>query len=298
MTRTWWFAASAILAGLMLADMLGCGRTGDYSAPYITEAGKHEARKFREAAARGATTGVAAAASTSTGWATLKGQFRLAGGAPSLAPISTGGKDSQTCGNQVPDTSLIVDSGNQGIANIVVYARRVSRIHESGQQPSPEPALFDQKGCLFLARVVPVHVGQTVLIKNSDPVAHNTSIQPPLDTGANPLLPANSDTKYTFKRPQNLPVPITCSIHPWMKAFMLPRNDLYMAVSGADGAFEIANLPAGEEIEFQVWHERAPSVAASGSAVKINNGRFKLKLDADQPRDLGAIELPATAFGG
>ena len=100
----------------------------------------------------------------------------------------------------MPDLSLIVDSGNQGIANVVVFARRVSRVHESGQQPPSEPALFDQKGCLFLAGLVPVQVGQTVLIKNSDPVAHNPAISPPLDAGANPLLPANSDTQFKFNR--------------------------------------------------------------------------------------------------
>jgi hypothetical protein len=293
MTRNWWLAASAVLAGVMLADMLGCGRTSDFSYPRPDVAA---ALEFREATSTGAA--AAAPVSTATGWATLKGQFRLAGSPPSFAPIGTGGKDSQVCGNQVPDNSLIVDSGNQGIANVVVYARKVSRVHESGQQPPQEPALFDQKGCLFLARVVPVQVGQTVLIKNSDPVAHNTAIQPPLDAGANPLLPANSDTNYKFSRPQNLPVPVTCSIHPWMKAFMLPRNDPYMAVSGADGSFEIGNLPAGEEIEFQVWHERAPNVAAGTADVRIANGRFKIKLDADQTRDLGAIEVPGTAFGG
>ena len=42
-----------------------------------------------------------------------------------------------------------------------------------------------------------------------------------------------------------------------MKAYMLPRENGYFAVSADDGSFEIANLPAGEELEIQVWHESA-----------------------------------------
>jgi hypothetical protein len=96
------------------------------------------------------------------------------------------------------------------------------------------------------------------------------------------------------------PVPVSCSIHPWMKAYMLPRKDKYFAVTGPDGSFEIANLPAGEEVEIQVWHERA--AGANGALVLpnkelkwSNKGRFKVKLDADQTKDL-ALDVPATAF--
>ena len=40
-----------------------------------------------------------------------------------------------------------------------------------------------------------------------------------------------------------------------MTAYMLPRKNGYFAVTDADGTFEIANVPAGEQLEFQVWHE-------------------------------------------
>ena len=54
-----------------------------------------------------------------------------------------------------------------------------------------------------------------------------------------------------------LPVSVTCNIHPWMKAYAVFREDGYVAVSSGDGTFEIPDLPAGEPLEFQVWHERA-----------------------------------------
>ena len=90
------------------------------------------------------------------------------------------------------------------------------------------------------------------------------------------------------------PQAATCSIHPWMKAYIIARDDPYFAVTGADGSFEIKNLPAGEDVEFQVWHEGAP--AGLEAKAGWGKGRFKLKLPADGEQDLGTIEVPATAF--
>jgi hypothetical protein len=85
---------------------------------------------------------------------------------------------------------------------------------------------------------------------------------------------------------------------------MVPRKDSYVAVTKPDGSFEIANLPAGEVLEFQVWHESA-SGSNHGLAVQSdetkelkwdNKGRFKIKLEPDQTQELN-ITVPASAFG-
>ena len=55
---------------------------------------------------------------------------------------------------------------------------------------------------------------------------------------------------------ERLPGLVDCNIHPWMKGYLLVRDNPYMAVTGNDGSFLIANLPAGEW-EFQAWHERS-----------------------------------------
>jgi hypothetical protein len=51
------------------------------------------------------------------------------------------------------------------------------------------------------------------------------------------------------------PIPVSCVDRPWMKAYVLVRNNPYFAVTAADGTFEIKNLPAGKR-KFRVWHER------------------------------------------
>jgi hypothetical protein len=79
-----------------------------------------------------------------------------------------------------------------------------------------------------------------------------------------------------------------------MKSYMFARDDAYVAVSAADGTFEIANLPAGEEIEMRVWHEAAPSGLEAKS--DWGKGRFSVTIEADGSEDLGTIEVPVTAF--
>jgi hypothetical protein len=105
---------------------------------------------------------------------------------------------------------------------------------------------------------------------------------------------------YTPIKEEALPAAVSCSIHPWMRGYLLPREDKYFAVTKSDGSFEIPNLPAGEEVELQVWHERG--AGPSGALVLprddlkwTKRGRFKVKLEPDQTTDL-ALEVPAAAL--
>lgn len=231
-------------------------------------------------------------------WATLKGRFVYDGTPPAAKFFDTAGKDAAVCGKQkIPDESLVVDAASKGIANVAVFARKTSRTHESAKEATKQEIPFDQKDCIFLSHVLGVQVGQTLLLKNSDPIGHNTNITTQADTSINPLLPPAGEVKHVFRRPQLVPIPVTCNIHPWMKAYILPRGDSYFAVSGKDGSFEIANLPAGEDIEFQVWHERAAGPQGSLLAKKEwAKGRFKLKLTPGETKDLGTIAVGARAF--
>jgi hypothetical protein len=98
---------------------------------------------------------------------------------------------------------------------------------------------------------------------------------------------------------------VSCNIHPWMKAYMWFRKDGYFKVTDSKGEFEIENLPAGEVIEFQVWHPRARNgLVLSQPELKWDQkGRFKLKLEPDSskdppPHDLGTLEVPAALLAG
>ena len=78
-----------------------------------------------------------------------------------------------------------------------------------------------------------------------------------------------------------------------------------LAVTGPDGTFEIANLPAGVELELQAWHERgtgrgnglALDTTEAKEQLKWNNsGRFKIKLEENEQREI-VVKVPASAVG-
>jgi hypothetical protein len=245
-----------------------------------------------------AAAGDAAAAATGTGWATLKGRFVFAG-TPGAPRALVADKDTEVCGHTAKlfDRSLAVDPSTKGLANVVVFARKTGRVKE----PVPTQSLvFDQKNCEFLTPVFAARVGQPVDVRNSDPIGHNTNIA---GTAFNQLIPASGSTIYTPAAETGMPVMVTCNIHPWMKAYAVFRKDGYVAVTAADGSFTIPDLPAGEPLEFQVWHERStgPSGAVGVERPDLKwtpKGRFQVKLEPDEVRDLGMLEVPATAIGG
>ncbi|MFM1905099.1 MAG: hypothetical protein RLZZ440_2999, partial [Planctomycetota bacterium] len=242
--------------------------------------------------------GEAEPAASGTGWASLKGRFVFSG-APGEPAALIVDKDTAICskdGRKLYDQSLRVDASTKGLADVVVFVRKASRVKD----PVPtEQLVFDQKNCEFLSPVFAARVGQPVDVRNSDPIGHNTNIS---GSSFNQLIPAGAGTVYTPDRETGMPVSVTCNIHPWMKAYAVFRKDGYVAVSTTDGSFELADLPAGEPIEFQVWHARSTGpnggLGLDQPALKwTSKGRFVLTLEEDEVKDLGTIEVPAAALG-
>jgi len=240
----------------------------------------------------------AAATATGTGWGTLKGRFLFAGSPGSAKPL-VADKDTEVCskgGMKLLDRSLLVDPSSKGLANVVVFARKTSRVKDA---VPTVPVIFDQKQCEFLSPVFAARVGQPIDVKNSDPIGHNTNIA---GSDFNQLIPAGGATTYAPKAETGMPTMVTCNVHPWMKAYMVFRKDGYVAVSAADGSFTIADLPAGEPLEFQVWHERStgPNGALGIDKPDLKwtpKGRFQITLQPDEVRDIGTLEVPASAIG-
>jgi hypothetical protein len=133
--------------------------------------------------------------------------------------------------------------------------------------------------------VFAMNMKDKLAILNTDNTAHNTNGSPGRGNPSfNVLLGAHTGRfDYQFKNPLTSPFDVSCAIHPWMKAYIIARPDPYFAVSAADGTFEIAKLPAGEELEFQVWHERGAGDNHGLKALPTwsNRGRFKLTIAKD-----------------
>ena len=231
-------------------------------------------------------------------WASIKGKFVYGGDAPAVAELKAD-KDVEVCGKHKLLAEELVVGADKGIANVVVFVRDkgVKVNPDLAKAAAGEKVVLDNHDCRFEPHVTFVQVGQPLVIKNSDPVGHNSNIAS-LKNPSNSLVPAGGEAKVTFAADEAVPAAVTCNIHPWMKGWVLIRPNPYAAVSKADGTFEIKGVPAGGEVELQFWHEKAGYVAEmtiGGKAEKVSKGRKKVNVAA-AGTDLGDIVLPPGIF--
>jgi plastocyanin len=231
-------------------------------------------------------------------WGTLKGRFVLTGDAPAAAPLTVD-KDVEVCGKHKLVSEEVVVGGDKGVANIVVFVRdkKVKVKPELEAAAKSAKPVLDNLNCRFEPHVLFVQAGQELVIKNSDPVGHNSNISTTKNAPSNNLIPAGGQVTAKFSSDEAVPAQVTCNIHPWMKGWIVVRGNPYAAVSKADGSFEIADLPA-EELEIQFWHEKAGYIGEmtiNGKAEKVSKGRKKMKIAAGET-NLGDIGLDASLF--
>jgi plastocyanin len=292
------------LAAPVAIGLAGCS-SDELRGPVANARAAEEIRKaFTASADGGAPSGSEAVGATGSGWATIKGRFVFDGTPPEMKPYNVT-KEPEICTDHghAPDQEyLVVDKSTKGIKNVLLYLRTASRVHESAR-PTDGKVVFDQKECKFLSHVFPIAVGETIDIKNSDPTGHNTKIGGKMNF--NQTIASGASLPFKPQKAEATPAQVTCSIHPWMIAYMLPRDNKYFAVTADDGTFEIANVPAGEPIEIQVWHEHSVNPnglfvdTTEAKAIKWNNkGRFTVTIPEGETLDLKDIRVPASAFRG
>jgi len=230
-------------------------------------------------------------------WGTLKGKFVLGGDAAAPAALTID-KDVEVCGKHKLVTEELVVGENKGIANVVVFVRDKSvkvKPEAKAAAMAAKPVL-DNANCRFEPHVLFVQVGQEYVIKNSDTAGHNSNIGS-IKAPSNDLIPAGGQVVKKFSADEAVPAQVTCNIHPWMKGWIVIRDNPYAAVSKADGSFEIADLPA-EELELQFWHEKAGYIGEmtiGGKKETVKKGRMKKAIKAGD-NDLGEIVLDAGLF--
>lgn len=276
---------------LVVPWVAGCGSSiPPEPRPKMAEVARIRAAFELAGGGGSSSSGNAAGGQQPAGWATLRGVFTL-NGEPPPAPVLNINKHPEVCapgGKTVYAESLVVDPATKGIANVVVYVDRIpdAWVHESARGATDE-VVFDQKECVFLTHVAKMQTSQTLKILNSDPVGHNTKtvyFNKNVGSGETASFEPAGDTRE--------PINVSCSVHPWMEAWLLIRENAYMAVTGPDGSFEIPNLPAGVELQFKVWQEKAKyleNVTLNGSGVKWPKGRMKVTLAPDSDTSLEVV---------
>jgi hypothetical protein len=76
------------------------------------------------------------------------------------------------------------------------------------------------------------------------------------------------------------------------------RDNSYADLTNERGLFVIANLPRGETLDLQLWHERAGNLRLLVSSTEQRTspvGQVRLTL-TDAVTDLGEFRVPAAMF--
>lgn len=186
-------------------------------------------------------------------------------------PADLGPKDTAFCRAKTPlvPPFYVVDSANH-LKDTVVWLEGVA---PSGAGATTQRSLVNAD-CRFEPHVQTMTVGDELKVVNRDPVLHNTH---PVYLGDkstlfNIALPEQGqEVKKKVKKAGVLKVQCDAG-HVWMRAFVHVFEHRFHAVSGADGAFVISDVPPGR-YTLKAWHEAAGTQShevevAAGSVVR------------------------------
>lgn len=156
------------------------------------------------------------------------------------------------CGNEFKMNKYVI-SADLGVQNVIVALEDV----EKGKAMPKEDLTLDNKECQFHPLVGVAYKGAQFVVKNSDPIFHNTSLglimKDRRSTVYNLALPnQNMEIKKPVRRTGMHSV--KCDAHKWMRAYVFAARNPYVAVSDENGKFEIKDILPGK-YEVLIWHE-------------------------------------------
>lgn len=199
---------------------------------------------------------------------TIRGTIRVPGAASAPAPAMNAypGRAGAMAGMRGPARGRVTDA--------VVYVVKIPASAESAlaRAPRSRPRLA-QKDEAFMPRVVPVSAGTQVDFPNLDPIYHNVFSLSPTKRFDLGKYPRGQSKAVTFNRPGL--VKVYCEIHSEMEAFVLVLPNRCFAQPGADGGFELPELPQGR-YELRVWHPDLPEIVRAVDLSAGGDARVEL----------------------
>lgn len=204
----------------------------------------------------------------------VSGQVRFTGKVPPAKRISMDAEEACQKLHPKPVLDARVTKGKQnGLANVFVYVK--SGLEGKTFEPPKTSVVLDQRGCMFVPRVLGLQTGQTLQVKNSDPVTHSVHPMPQNSREWNQQqAPGAEDLERKIVRSEVM-IPVKCNVHSWMHSYLGAVDHPYFAVTDESGSFSLENLPSGEYV-VAAWHEtlgerteRVTIAAREGKTVAI-----------------------------
>ena len=231
--------------------------------------------------------------------ADLTMRFVYDGKPPKPKPIEIRADKNYFADKQIVDESLLVHPENRGIANVAVYLYTGRRAVKPPPTPhQPRTVELTTKDGRLLPRIAAARVGDTIQVNNEDEVGHNFNFSffnnPPVGYTIAP----NEPQRRLIKETEPAPVPVSCNIHPWPRAYLICVDHPYVGVSDENGVVTIKDLPKGLDLTFRVFHEsfaKFENVNLNGQMVKWPRRLFTQTFSADD-FDMGTVTLKPDQF--
>lgn len=176
-----------------------------------------------------------------------------------------------------------------GLGDVVVTLKGVK-----GKTPGSKaaPVLIDQVNCIYVPYVATAQTGQTITVKNSDPLMHNVHPTPKNTAGGNKeaniaQVIKGQKNNFSFPAPERF-LRFKCDVHQWMYSYISIEEHPWTAVTAADGTFTIKDVPAGD-YEVEAIHRKVHGATmADGYKGTVQ----KVKVTADGAKANFTLNVP------
>src|SRR5438552_3370472 len=185
--------------------------------------------------------------------AAVRGSVRFEGKAPAAKVISMAADP--VCAKQHPSpvaAQEVMTDAKGDLANVIVFVSE--GLGDRTFDAPSEPAVVEQKGCMYQPHVLAVRANQKLELVNDDPTSHNIHPVPANNREWNKAEPPGTKMEEVFAR-EEIAIPVRCNVHPWMRGYIAVFKHPYFAVTGKDGGFDLSNLPPGT-YTIKAWHEK------------------------------------------
>jgi len=185
--------------------------------------------------------------------ADVNGTVKLEGTAPKLTHINMSADPA--CAKSHPGGATVQDitaDANGGLENVVVFV--ADGLADKTFDPPSQPAVMEQKGCMYQPHVVAMQTNQKLEVVNDDSTIHNIHPLPQNNREWNKAQAPGLAIEETFARPE-VAIPVKCNVHPWMHSYIAVFKHPYFTVTGKGGSFDLKNLPPGT-YTLAAWHEK------------------------------------------
>jgi len=194
--------------------------------------------------------------SADQGTATVKGAIKFEGKARARATDMGSDKYCTNCykDGAKPKSETYIVGANGEMANVFVYIKDGLSGWKFGKGTSTVNVRQDK--CVYVPHVVGMQVGDTLKITNDDSTMHNIHSSD-IERGGdwfNQAQPNKGDVYPTTAERAGF-YSMKCDVHGWMQSYICIVKNPFYSVSGADGGFSLANLPAGT-YTIAAWHEK------------------------------------------